>query len=245
MPQDFSQWSVVIPARLGSQRLPRKPLLDLAGKPLIVRVYENLAPLRQAGALIIVATDSAEIISVAEAHGIPACMTQVSHQSGTDRCYEVAKTISRPFLLNVQGDEPFVDCEVLAKLMQAVENNPHSIGTLATHSVDRDAFYNPNVVKVVMDGASRALFFSRASIPYNRQNPDAISFYRHCGVYAFPLPLLRTFCELPKSRLEFIESLEQMRALEHGIPFIVVEQKRETLGIDTGEDLRQAQTFYP
>lgn len=238
------EWLVVVPARLGSTRLPSKPLADLQGKPLIVRVVENLRPLAELGVVIIVATDDASVAAVCRAEKIGVQITSADHQSGTDRCYEVAQKNPTSFVLNVQGDEPFVVVEDLLKLMLSVEEDRNAdLATLVIPANNSEEFNNKNVVKVVADDFGRALYFSRAGIPVFRDG-SATNFLRHIGVYAFRKVALAKFCALPQSKLEKSEKLEQLRALENRMVVRVVEASRLTVGVDTFEDLEVARAVY-
>ncbi len=240
---DWSQWLIVVPARMASTRLPRKPLADLKGKPLIIRVYERLRSLTEAGAKVVVATDAQEILNCCQVFNVPAVMTRTEHTSGTDRCWEVASTHSQPFVMNVQGDEPFVDVGDLTRLASVFCQNPKPpMATLIFRNSHSTAFANPNVVKAVCGFDGMALYFSRAGVPVTR-NPDPrdeFIFWQHLGVYAFQKETLARFCALPPSPLERRESLEQLRALENHIAIRLVEAQSPSLGIDTPEDLEAA-----
>lgn len=241
---NHKNWLIVVPARLGSCRLREKPLVDLGGKPLVVRTYENLKFFEEQGAKVVVATDSEKVMQVCERHNAEVTLTKSSHDSGTDRCLEVAQTFKRDFVLNVQGDEPFIDPEDLCNLMKCLEEDGElSIATLGYRSSSRSDFADPNTVKVVVDQNWRALYFSRASVPCDvrRQKEDgAFDFIEHIGVYAYGYSGLEKFCSFAKSPLESIEKLEQLRALENGMSIKVAEAKKKTLGIDTDEDLQAA-----
>jgi 3-deoxy-manno-octulosonate cytidylyltransferase (CMP-KDO synthetase) len=247
---DLAQWLIVIPARLKSERLPRKPLANLAGKPLIVRVFENIAPLMKQGAHVIVAVDHEETAQACAQFNIPTVMTKDSHQSGTDRCAEVAaKFPDRQFILNVQGDEPFVNLDDLRQLMTTMEHSHHPMGTLGIIRQDWEAYIDPNTVKIVVAHDSTAIYFSRAPIPYDRDTFRAgrttIRFTQHLGVYAFRRESIQTFCALPPSPLEQTEKLEQLRAINAGWRIAVSYAKFASIGIDTQEDLAAAQRkFY-
>ncbi len=246
---ELSEWLVVIPARLGSQRLPRKPLADVAGKPLIVRVVENLAPLAEHGAHLVVATDHEDVLRACDSSGIAAQMTRDTHASGTDRCWEVASNYQRSFVLNVQGDEPFVRIGDLQRLCRRLMESPSAdIATLAFEHTQPQpqAFASPHVVKVVLDRSGRALYFSRAGIPVDRDAaaPSQVAFWQHLGVYAFRRPALGQFCELPVGRLEALEKLEQLRALENGMQILVVSASQLSHGIDTPADLEAARAHF-
>ncbi len=247
------KWLIVVPARLNSERLPKKPLANLAGKPLIVRVYENLAPLKLQGAEIIVAVDHQETAHICATYNIPWAMTKESHISGTDRCAEVALTHDhtcdhKPFILNVQGDEPFVNLDDIRQLMLAMETSHHPMGTLGFTCHDWESFGDPNVVKIVVSPENTAIYFSRASVPYDREasrtRTNKVTFLQHLGVYAFRRESLQDFCTLPKSPLEQIEKLEQLRALSAGWKIAISTAKFSSLGIDTPEDLAAAQRKF-
>jgi 3-deoxy-manno-octulosonate cytidylyltransferase (CMP-KDO synthetase) len=243
----FNNWLLVIPARLSSERLPRKPLQRLGGRYLIEQVYHNLKALTAHGVEIVVACDSKDVEQVCLNANIPTVMTKASHPSGTDRCNEVAKQRSKSFILNVQGDEPFVELEDLKRLMIAVETTKSPMGTLGFRSKSRADFENPNHVKIVRSSTGHALYFSRAPIPCYRDyqkvpQPD-FSFYQHVGVYGFSKDSLSEFCALPQSPLETIEKLEQLRAVEAGWRILVCETQNLGFGIDTPEDLTRAENF--
>lgn len=241
----WDQWLIVIPARLKSTRLPEKPLADLAGKPLVIRVHERLLPLAQQGAEVVVATDSEKIIAVCEKAGVRAVMTREDHVSGTARCHEVAETLrQRTFVMNVQGDEPFVNTDDLSRLKDAMQGaGSPPMGTLVYENHEEKEFQNPNCVKALRDRSGKAIYFSRAPIPYHRGEPFK-SFLQHVGVYAFRREALTQFCQWPASRLEVLESLEQLRAIDNGMPIVLVNAKHPSIGIDTPEDLQHARKKF-
>jgi 3-deoxy-manno-octulosonate cytidylyltransferase (CMP-KDO synthetase) len=245
-PIQLNEWLVVVPARIGSTRLPRKPLADLAGKPLIARVYENLLPLRDLGAELVVATDDQEVLATCKDLGFRAQMTRADHPSGTDRCAEVALSSERKLILNVQGDEPFVVTDDLLRLMASFQHQSWAeIGTLVFPSRDFASFMRPNVVKAVLRNGSEAIYFSRSPIPHMTQEAFGNGFfYHHIGVYCFRRPALLSFCKLPVSRLELTEKLEQLRAIENSMRILAIEASRLTHGIDTPEDLEAARARY-
>jgi 3-deoxy-manno-octulosonate cytidylyltransferase (CMP-KDO synthetase) len=227
----------VIPARLASARLPRKMLREIAGKPLIGVVYEAVrsSPLL---ADVIVATDSDEIMSTCRAHGWKAQMTASAHKSGTERVHEVSCRESADVYINVQGDEPMVRPEQIASLLQVMENAQAQVGTLMTPAAPVD-IPNPNAVKVVTDSAGRALYFSRATIPHDRDKTSP-RYFKHLGLYAYRKPTLDRFVTLPESSLEKSERLEQLRFLENGISIYCAETPYDSVGVDTEEDLQRA-----
>jgi len=228
----------VIPARLASTRLPRKMLREIAGRPLIMRVYEavRLSPLLQE---VIVATDSEEILQFCRHHGLNARMTSAAHHSGTERVHEISRLVAAEIYLNVQGDEPLTRPEHIAALLDVMDDRNVQVGTLKTPAPPLD-INNPSAVKVVTDAAGRALYFSRATIPYAREGTSP-AYYKHLGFYAYRKPALDRFVGLPESSLERSERLEQLRFLENGIPIHVGETPFDTVGVDTEEDLRRVE----
>jgi 3-deoxy-manno-octulosonate cytidylyltransferase (CMP-KDO synthetase) len=228
---------VVIPARLASTRLPRKMLREIAGKPLIGLVYEAVrsSPLLSN---VIVATDSDEIMSVCQRHGWKAQMTAATHKSGTERVHEISGCESADVYINVQGDEPMVRAEQIASLLQVMENPGAQVGTLMTRAAEVD-IPNPNAVKVVTDLSGRALYFSRATIPFDRDKTHP-RYFKHLGLYAYRKAALDRFVSLPESSLEKNERLEQLRFLENGIPIYCAETPYDSVGVDTEEDLQRA-----
>ena len=193
---NFNKWLIVIPARLASQRLANKPLQSVAGKALIVRVYENIKILKSKGAEVTVATDSEEILSLCQSEAIACQMTSHKHKSGTDRCLEVALKSKHPFIMNVQGDEPFLKVVDLIKLMETLESSSHdSIATLAYKSNDMEDLHDSNIVKVTMDKFGNALYFSRSPIPaFANTEKKPRYFHKHIGVYAYTCNSLKYFC---------------------------------------------------
>ena len=242
---NLNKWLIVIPARLHSTRLVEKPLVDLCGTPLIVRVCERLSPLEDLGAKIIVATDSEKILQVLTSHNIQGLMTSTQHQSGTDRVYEVSQQLTSEYILNVQGDEPFVNVEDLKSLMQQMqETKEDAMATLVHKNTDKVAFNNPNCVKAVISKSSRAIYFSRSPIPFDRDEKSFDYFWQHIGVYAFSKVALKNFCAFEQSRLEKCEKLEQLRALENNIPILITKASKPAIGIDTQEDLDEARKYF-
>lgn len=230
----------VIPARLASTRLPRKALREIAGKLLIGRVYEAVrsSPLLNDGDVII-ATDSGEIMDVCQRHGWKARMTSAAHRSGTERVQEIAQSVPADVYLNVQGDEPMTRPEHIAGLIGVMEDPKVQVGTLKTPAAPAD-IDNPNAVKVVTDSAGRALYFSRATIPHDRDLSGS-KYFKHLGFYAYRKPALDRFVTLPESSLERSERLEQLRFLENGVSIHVAETPHDTVGVDTEEDLQRVE----
>jgi 3-deoxy-manno-octulosonate cytidylyltransferase (CMP-KDO synthetase) len=245
---------VIIPARLASTRLPNKPLADLGGKPMVVRVAERA---QQSGASrIIVATDHPDIAAACAAHGVEACMTRADHPSGTDRIAEVAHTLGLApdaVVVNLQGDEPLIDPALLAACAARISADV-PMATCAHPLSDVADAFNPNVVKVVLDKFGRALYFSRATIPWHRdgfaatreQLPAGYVPLRHIGLYAYSNAFLQRYPQLEPSPLESIEALEQLRVLWHGVPIAVhVTAEAPHAGVDTPADLERVRLFYP
>jgi len=227
----------VIPARLSSVRLPRKMLRQIAGRPLVGVVYEAVrsSPLL---ADVIVATDSEEILSVCSRHGWNAQMTSAAHRSGTERVHEISSRVAADIYLNVQGDEPLTRPEHIHTLLNVMKDPAVQVGTVMTPAAEID-ISNPNAVKVVVDASGRALYFSRAPIPFDRDGARP-RYFKHLGFYAYRKPALDRFVALPESSLEKSERLEQLRFLENGIAIFVGETPYDTVGVDTEEDLRRA-----
>ena len=226
----------VIPARLASTRLPRKMLREIAGKPLIGVVYEAVrsSPLL---ADVLIATDSKEIMDVCQKHSWKAAMTSPDHRSGTERVHEISNRISADVYINVQGDEPLANAEQIATLLTVMENADAPVGTLMTPCAAID-IPNPNAVKVTSDRHGRALYFSRATIPFDRDKTSP-RYFKHLGFYAYRKPALDRFVTLPESSLEKAERLEQLRFLENGIPIYIAETPHDSIGVDTEEDLQR------
>jgi 3-deoxy-manno-octulosonate cytidylyltransferase (CMP-KDO synthetase) len=228
----------IIPARLASTRLPRKMLRQIAGQTLLGRVYEGVrsSPLLSD---VIVATDSDEIIQVCRQHGWNARMTSAAHRSGTERVREISDSVAADVYLNIQGDEPLTRAEHIATLLLLMKDTNIQLGTLKTPAKSED-INNPNAVKVVTDAAGKALYFSRATIPYDRDGASP-GYFKHLGFYAYRKAALDRFCALPESSLEHSERLEQLRFLENGISIHVAETPYDTVGVDTEEDLRRVE----
>ncbi len=246
----------VIPARYASTRLPGKPLLDLAGKPIIQHVYAQAC---QAKTLtrILIATDDQRIADVVRGFGGEVVMTSSEHQTGTDRIAEVAGTLSANIIVNIQGDEPFISPITIDQAVQPLLDDPEIVMSTTAEKLTRAAdLLNPNVVKVVMDKRGNALYFSRAVIPFPRalidmgaeisaitmeQQPELLAhYYKHTGLYVYRHNFLLQFITWPRTALEKIESLEQLRVLEHGHTIRVIVVEQHSMGIDTATDLAQA-----
>jgi 3-deoxy-manno-octulosonate cytidylyltransferase (CMP-KDO synthetase) len=219
-------------------------LADLAGKPLVIRVYDRLKPLVNKGADVVVATDSQLVMDACQKHQVPSVMTDAAHQSGTDRCAEVARKRPKPFIMNVQGDEPFVHCGDLEALARMMTEHNAGMGTMMHRNNKRSDYDNPNCVKVVVNDAQQALYFSRSPLPYYRAPQTFAYFWQHLGVYGFSADTLQKFCSLAQHPLELAESLEQLRALGHNIPIVVSVADHPAIGIDTPEDLEAARARF-
>jgi len=231
----------IIPARLASTRLPRKVLREIAGKSMLARVYEAA----KASSLlydVIVATDSEEVMQVARANGWKAEMTSSAHRSGTDRVYEVAQRVHADVYVNIQGDEPLARPEHLDALLKPMLRPEVMVSTIKTPCPPQD-IDNPNAVKVVTDKNGRALYFSRSTIPYNRDKIGGIEYFKHLGFYAYRRAALDRFCALPESKLEAAERLEQLRFLEDGIDIYVGTTPFNTVGVDTEDDLKRVEAM--
>ena len=240
----------IIPARYASTRFPGKPLAMLGGKRVIQRVYEQVAGVLDDA---VVATDDERIYEAVKAFGGKVEMTSTEHRSGTDRCWEAYCKQGGTYdvVVNVQGDEPFIRATQLEALKRCFEHPATDIATLVKPFAEADglaALENPNSPKVVLDGASQAIYFSRSVIPYLRNYPREEwlahhTFYKHIGIYAFRTEVLKAVTALPQSTLERMESLEQLRWLENGYKIGVGITDIETIGIDTPEDLEKAEAF--
>jgi 3-deoxy-manno-octulosonate cytidylyltransferase (CMP-KDO synthetase) len=229
---------VVIPARYASSRFPGKPLADLGGRPMVVRVCERAA--LSGAASLHVATDDARIADAARAHGYDALMTGAHHASGTDRIAEAASQLGladEDIVVNVQGDEPLIAPQLIAQVALELERRPQASVSTACHALRHAAeLANPNVVKVVLDASGHALYFSRAQIPYPRSAGGA--WYRHAGIYGYRVGFLKRFSGLPAAPLEITEALEQLRVLWHGYRIAVAVSEADVApGVDTPEDL--------
>ncbi len=231
----------VIPARLNSTRLARKALADIAGRPMIQRVYEGARGCRRLRELW-VATDSEDIAIACRAAQIPVQMTAAGHTSGTSRIAEVLRARPADAVLNIQGDEPMVRAEMLDALLDALFTAPDvEVATLAT-ALEPAHAADPAAVKVVCDGHARALYFSRAPIPFPGHGPPA--YRKHLGYYAYSARALATFAAWPVGPLEAAEQLEQLRFLENGWSIAVAETAYDTVGVDTAEDLARVQAHF-
>ncbi|HMZ01391.1 MAG TPA: 3-deoxy-manno-octulosonate cytidylyltransferase [Burkholderiaceae bacterium] len=255
-------FTVLIPARLASTRLPRKPLADIGGAPMVVRVAQRA--LLSGASSVVVATDSEEIADACVPHGIRAILTRADHPTGSDRLAEACEQLGldgRDIVVNVQGDEPLIDPGLITACARLIAQRPDCVMSTAAHAIDAlDEYRNPNVVKVVTDAAGRALYFSRAPLPWWRDAPrdeaaagllESLAALpeplplRHIGIYGYSAGFLRRFPSLPVSPLERTESLEQLRVLWHGERIAVhVCEERPGPGVDTPEDLERVRRLW-
>jgi 3-deoxy-manno-octulosonate cytidylyltransferase (CMP-KDO synthetase) len=249
------RFAVLIPARLASTRLPDKPLADIAGKPMVVRVAEQAA---KAGATrVVVAADDARIIDACAAHGVQAIMTGQHHASGSDRLAQACELLyldGDDVVVNVQGDEPLVEPALIARCAQLLQERPDCVMSTVAHPIATlPEFTNPNVVKVVLDAQGRALYFTRASVPWWRDGNAGAGIQalpvpaplRHLGLYGYRAGFLRRFPQLPPAPLEQCEALEQLRVLWHGERIAVhVAAQAGGPGVDTPEDLARVRALF-
>ncbi|MEY3200881.1 MAG: 3-deoxy-manno-octulosonate cytidylyltransferase [Pseudomonadota bacterium] len=248
-------FKVVIPARLASTRLPEKPLADICGVPMVVRVAQAAA--KSAAQDVIVATDHPRVMEACQAHGVVAVMTRADHASGTDRLAEVAAHMGwgdDEIVVNVQGDEPLIEASLIESVATALKQDPHAAISTAAHPIVAvEDFFNSNVVKVVVGSNGRALYFSRAPIPYARDAfarsrdslPTGLPALRHVGIYGYRVAFLRRYADLPPASIEQFEALEQLRALHHGFGIAVsVCEGAPPPGVDTPEDLARVRAVF-
>lgn len=252
---DAMNCTILIPARLASTRLPGKPLADLGGLPMIVRVAQRCATASARD--VVVATDAPEVAAACAAHGVRVVLTRADHATGSDRLAEACELLGLDgddIVVNVQGDEPLIDVALIAACAQGLLRQPDCVMSTAAHAIDSvEEFVNPNVVKVVCDAAGCALYFSRAPLPWWRDgNADGITALpttpaplRHIGIYGYRAGFLRRFPTLSASPIEQVESLEQLRVLWHGERIAVhVSDTRPGPGVDTPEDLERVRRHF-
>lgn len=250
----MTDFHVVIPARHASTRLPGKPLLPIAGKPMVVRVAERAA--HSGAQQIWIATDYQAIADVVHEHGFKACMTRDTHASGTDRIAEVVEQrgwTDDTIVVNVQGDEPLIPPALIRAVAEHLHVHPECAIATACHAIhDEATMRNPNVVKAVLDKDGNALYFSRATIPYPRDAfaaqqglPQGLPVLRHIGIYAYRASFLRAYGQLTPAAIEQFEALEQLRALYHGYKIgVVVTDEAPPAGVDTEQDLHVARKIF-
>jgi len=239
----------VIPARFASTRFPAKPLADIGGKTMIQRVYEQ-AKKCLALSDVVVATDHEEIQQCVNDFDGKVCLTQTTHQSGTDRCFEALSLQNNAYdyVINIQGDEPFINPKQILELADLLDGEVE-LATLVKQIEKEADINNPNVVKAVFDKSKKAIYFSRSPIPYNRQASKnkwlaETHYYKHIGIYAYRADILKQITKLDVSKLEKAESLEQLRWIENGYTIKVAETQYQSIGIDTPEDLEKVRNFY-
>lgn len=234
----------VIPARYGSTRLKAKVLADICGKPLIQHVWERSSKAKCLDALYI-ATDDVRVKKVCEDFGAKVLMTSADCQSGSDRIIEAVKNIQAAYVLNIQGDEPLIDPSIIDSLVKTMWNEKEAlVSTVIKRIHNKGDLNNPNIVKVVIDKKGHALYFSRSMIPFNREGAEfkSLVFYKHLGIYGYHKSFLMSFPKLPRSSLEETEKLEQLRILEAGHKIRTVETEKETISVDTEEDLEKVRS---
>lgn len=229
---------IVIPARFASTRFPGKPLVNLRNKPIIQHVYDAVKGL---GLPVIIATDNEIIEKSVKAFGANCMLTSPDHQSGSDRIAEVIKELDYDLIINVQGDEPFIQIEPLRELIQAFNDKSVDVASLMHKLTSPEEINNPNNVKVVCSKNNYALYFSRSPIPFNRDGNEEVTYFKHIGVYAYRKQALLDFVKLPMGKLEKIEKLEQLRFLENEYRIKMIETNYRGIGIDTPEDLVKAE----
>lgn len=249
------RFTVLIPARLASTRLPDKPLADLGGVPMVVRVAQRA--LQSGAARAVVAADSASIVQACSEHGIEAVLTRDDHPSGSDRLAEACEQLGldgQDIVVNVQGDEPLIDPALIDAVALLLDKRPEASMSTAAHVIDSvEDFSNPNVVKVVLDANGLALYFSRAPISWWRDGfaggitalPPALAPLRHVGIYGYRAGFLRAFPSMPQAPIEVVEALEQLRAVWHGHRIAVhVTDHAPGPGVDTPQDLERVRKQF-
>ena len=234
---------IIIPARLNSSRFANKILVDILGLPMVIRTAKQVSSLDK----VTIATDSQEVIDLAKEHGINAVLTSTKHQSGTDRINEAAQILNlneNDIVINVQGDEPFIEKEVVEAVINRVkevkENNEDIMIVSCHKKISSELADDPNHVKVLLNDKGNATYFSRSKIPYHRDHYEESSYNGHLGIYGFTVKSLKEFCSLPAAATENIEKLEQLRAIYHEKKIAMVEVQSKSFGIDTEEDLKNA-----
>ena len=247
-------FTVLIPARLASTRLPNKPLADIAGLPMVVRVAQRVGSITHGGSKVrvVVATDSKEICAACELHRVQTVLTRADHASGSDRLAEACQLLNlrdEEIVINVQGDEPLIAPALVEAVARLLSEQPTASMSTAAHAIDNVAdFNNPNVVKVILDACAMALYFSRAPIPFWRDQADCLpspSPLRHIGIYGYRVGFLRQFPTLSQAPMELTEALEQLRALWHGYRIAVhITDQAPGTGVDTPEDLERVRRFF-
>lgn len=238
---------IIIPARLNSSRFANKILVDILGLPMVIKTAKQVSVLDE----VTIATDSQEVIKLAQEHGINAVMTSVNHQSGTDRINEAAQNLGLKdddIVINVQGDEPFIEPEVVQAVINRVQkakDNNEDIMMVSCHKkISSELADDPNHVKVLLNAHGNATYFSRSKIPYHRDHYEESSYNGHLGIYGFTVKSLNEFCSLDEAPIEHIEKLEQLRAIYNEKKVAMVEVESKSFGIDTEEDLKNALKIF-
>lgn len=242
----------VIPARYGSERFPGKPLVRLAGKPMIQHVYRRAQEAKRVDR-VMVATDDVRILDAVRSFGGEAILTRKDHASGMDRIAEVAAGLPCEIVVNLQGDEPLMPAPAIDQVVAILDDNPEAaLATIAVPLEDYRELFDPNVVKVVVDLSGHALYFSRAPVPFPRDEAcrggaitERASFFKHLGLYAFRRPFLLELAKISPTPLERVERLEQLRALQAGFKIMVGEGAYRSCGVDTPEDLKRVEELLP
>ena len=238
---------IIIPARLNSSRFANKIMVDIFGLPMVIRTAKQVSSLDR----VVIATDCQEVIDLANQHGFEAVMTSTSHQSGTDRINEAVNILNldeNEIIVNVQADEPFIELEVVQEVINRVkkikENSEDIMITSCYKEISSELADDPNHVKVILDEHSNAIYFSRAKVPYHRDHHENATYSGHLGIYGFTKKSLNDFCKLNSSKLENIEKLEQLRAIDNGFKIAMVKVNSKSFGIDTKEDLEKALKIF-
>ncbi|MGA1931563.1 3-deoxy-manno-octulosonate cytidylyltransferase [Arcobacter sp. YIC-464] len=238
---------IIIPARLNSSRFENKILVDIMGLPMVIKTAKQVSSLDK----VVIATDSEEVVNLAKEYGFDAVMTSSDHQSGTDRINEAVNKLNLPedeIIVNVQADEPFIETQVveavISRVKTVIENDEDVMITSCYKKISSELADDPNHVKVVLDELGNAIYFSRAKVPYHRDHYDNSSYYGHLGIYGFTKKSLNAFCKLNPSKLESVEKLEQLRAIDNGNNIAMVQVESRSFGIDTQEDLNNALKIF-
>ncbi|HRM35181.1 MAG TPA: 3-deoxy-manno-octulosonate cytidylyltransferase [Aliarcobacter cryaerophilus] len=237
---------IIIPARLNSSRFANKILVDIFGLPMVIRTAKQVSSLDK----VVIATDTKEVYDLAKEHGFEAVMTSVDHNSGTDRINEAVNSLNLSddeIIVNVQADEPFIEIDVVKAVINRVKEVKDCQNTLITScykEINSQSADDPNLVKVVINNLEEAIYFSRAKIPYHRDGDENSTYFGHLGIYGFTKKSLNKFCSLNSSKLENIEKLEQLRAIDNGFKIAMVKVNSKSFGIDTKEDLEKALKIF-
>lgn len=238
---------IIIPARLNSSRFANKILVDILGLPMVIKTAKQVSSLDK----VVIATDSQEVIDLAKEHGFDAVMTSSEHQSGTDRINEAVNKLNlddNEIIINVQADEPFIETEVVKAVINRVkkvnEDNEDVMIVSCHKQISSELADDPNHVKVVLDENTNAIYFSRAKVPYHRDHYENAIYNGHLGIYGFTKKSLNNFCSLSPSKLESVEKLEQLRAIDNGNIIAMVKVESKSFGIDTQEDLDNALKIF-